>query len=64
MSGRVRARYQDAQTIRVMRMRITSMRALHPTYSRFTTWLLAGYSWKTIDPAKPGDDPRGYFQYS
>ena len=37
---------------------------LRPTYSRSTTWLLPGYSWKTIDPARPGDDPRGYFQHS
>lgn len=42
----------------------TSVPRLRPTYSRFTTCLLPGYSWKTIDPAKPGDDPRGYFQYS
>lgn len=64
MSGRVRARYQNARAIRAMRMRIASMRALHPTYYRSTTCLLAGYSWKTIDPTKPGGSPRGYFQYS
>lgn len=54
MSGRVRARCQDAQAIRIMQVRIASMRALRPTYYRSTTCLLPGYSWKNNRPRKAG----------